>query len=254
MCFDFLVVDTLAYAGSSSQFFEEQSVQLLPHPEFPVLESDKGLEFKVKIEQVDEPKEEKRSQTESSRRAAEREHFNSAHVTDLDDTQLYRTSVANSQNGNQQDCSGGVEQHRKDFFAQAEQYADECMFMQDSNCSLPNVDLCSIVPAEDGGHGGELVQAQHSRKQAKLKPRKVSSVSEIKGRHLSEPAEGHKQSPAGLKLYHCRECGKRFTQRNRLISHQWVHTGERPFCCSICAKMFSRQDNCQRHERLHSNQ
>uniref|UniRef100_A0A4W4GBK8 C2H2-type domain-containing protein n=1 Tax=Electrophorus electricus TaxID=8005 RepID=A0A4W4GBK8_ELEEL len=87
---------------------------------------------------------------------------------------------------------------------------------------------------------------------------------------------------ARFKIYPCRECGKRFTQRNRLVSHQWVHTGskpfrceecgkgftqrtrlithkrihtgEKPYHCQLCGKMFSRQDNCLRHVRLHSGQ
>ncbi|XP_059913999.1 zinc finger and SCAN domain-containing protein 22-like [Gadus macrocephalus] len=54
------------------------------------------------------------------------------------------------------------------------------------------------------------------------------------------------------KPYKCQECGKSFTQRTRLNSHQSVHTGERPFSCQICGKLFSRQDNCVRHERFHS--
>ncbi|KAK0149666.1 Zinc finger protein 226 [Merluccius polli] len=54
------------------------------------------------------------------------------------------------------------------------------------------------------------------------------------------------------KPYKCQECGKSFTQKTRLNSHQSVHTGERPFSCQICGKLFSRQDNCVRHERFHS--
>lgn len=54
------------------------------------------------------------------------------------------------------------------------------------------------------------------------------------------------------KPYKCLECGKSFTQKTRLNSHQSVHTGERPFSCQICGKLFSRQDNCARHERFHS--
>ncbi|XP_055084498.1 zinc finger protein mnm-2 isoform X1 [Periophthalmus magnuspinnatus] len=49
----------------------------------------------------------------------------------------------------------------------------------------------------------------------------------------------------------CDQCGKTFTAKKRLMSHQSVHTGAKPFSCRTCGKMFSRQDNCVRHERSH---
>ncbi|KAJ0012301.1 hypothetical protein NQD34_013276, partial [Periophthalmus magnuspinnatus] len=48
----------------------------------------------------------------------------------------------------------------------------------------------------------------------------------------------------------CDQCGKTFTAKKRLMSHQSVHTGAKPFSCRTCGKMFSRQDNCVRHESL----
>uniref|UniRef100_A0A3B1ID21 C2H2-type domain-containing protein n=1 Tax=Astyanax mexicanus TaxID=7994 RepID=A0A3B1ID21_ASTMX len=56
------------------------------------------------------------------------------------------------------------------------------------------------------------------------------------------------------KPFRCEQCGKRFTQRTRLITHRRIHTGEKPYHCQLCGKMFSRQDNCLRHVRLHSGQ
>uniref|UniRef100_A0A3B1JBC8 C2H2-type domain-containing protein n=1 Tax=Astyanax mexicanus TaxID=7994 RepID=A0A3B1JBC8_ASTMX len=46
------------------------------------------------------------------------------------------------------------------------------------------------------------------------------------------------------KPFRCEQCGKRFTQRTRLITHRRIHTGEKPYHCQLCGKMFSRQDNC----------
>ncbi|XP_072296740.1 uncharacterized protein [Eucyclogobius newberryi] len=49
----------------------------------------------------------------------------------------------------------------------------------------------------------------------------------------------------------CDQCGKTFTAKKRLMSHQSVHTGAKPFSCRMCGKVFSRQDNCVRHEKSH---
>ncbi|KAI7809976.1 zinc finger protein 182 [Triplophysa rosa] len=66
--------------------------------------------------------------------------------------------------------------------------------------------------------------------------------------------EDHPRSHARPKPFRCEECGKGFTQKTRLITHRRVHTGEKPFRCQLCGKTFSRQDNCLRHVRLHNAQ
>jgi len=85
------------------------------------------------------------------------------------------------------------------------------------------------------------------------KPTKVVQV--VKGRRANQslPQSTHSNLLHGSqKPYKCQECGKSFTHKCRLNSHQSVHTGERPFSCQICGKRFSRQDNCTLHVRLHS--
>uniref|UniRef100_A0A3B4EYR2 C2H2-type domain-containing protein n=1 Tax=Pundamilia nyererei TaxID=303518 RepID=A0A3B4EYR2_9CICH len=52
----------------------------------------------------------------------------------------------------------------------------------------------------------------------------------------------------------CLECGKSFTQKTRLRTHQSVHTGERPFSfiCPYCGKCFERAGHLERHKRIHT--
>lgn len=52
-----------------------------------------------------------------------------------------------------------------------------------------------------------------------------------------------------LAAYRCDQCGKAFTERRRLMTHQSVHTGAKPYSCRKCGKRFSRRDNCVRHEK-----
>ncbi|KAK7944901.1 hypothetical protein WMY93_000629 [Mugilogobius chulae] len=49
--------------------------------------------------------------------------------------------------------------------------------------------------------------------------------------------------------FRCDQCGKMFTAKWRLLSHQSVHTGARPFACGKCGARFSRRDSCVRHEK-----
>ncbi|KAK1790869.1 hypothetical protein P4O66_014719, partial [Electrophorus voltai] len=278
--------DMLGYGGTflpDNQFCAEAPPPFIPCEEATrILESDEDLEFEMKIEQVEEPNDEKRKQTQSSHSAAaEQNHPGSEYRLDQRSSQLW-SSVAVTENGNQQEFgepeySGGFEQRRKDFLAQAEQYAAAHMLMEDGSCSLAfadkaNVNSSSSKPLKSNSHDGgegvsgvkETVAVQQARRAAaaappKPKPRKASHAPSVANdKRALAPSlaqllpDAREHGSARFKIYPCRECGKRFTQRNRLVSHQWVHTGERPFRCQICGKMFSRHDNCQRHERLHS--
>jgi len=54
--------------------------------------------------------------------------------------------------------------------------------------------------------------------------------------------------------FKCATCGKGFSQKSHVRTHQTVHTGVKAFTCSICDKKFSQlghlNGHVERHKRL----
>ncbi|KAJ1195381.1 hypothetical protein NDU88_004661, partial [Pleurodeles waltl] len=50
----------------------------------------------------------------------------------------------------------------------------------------------------------------------------------------------------------CTECGKSFTEKNHLLKHHRIHTGEKPYHCTKCEKSFIRKTILIRHQRIHT--
>ncbi|XP_074188694.1 zinc finger protein 57 homolog isoform X2 [Rhinolophus sinicus] len=49
----------------------------------------------------------------------------------------------------------------------------------------------------------------------------------------------------------CSQCGKSFRNPKALSYHRRMHLGERPFCCSLCDKTYCDASGLSRHRRVH---
>uniref|UniRef100_A0ABM5GM90 Zinc finger protein 783-like isoform X1 n=1 Tax=Pogona vitticeps TaxID=103695 RepID=A0ABM5GM90_9SAUR len=57
-------------------------------------------------------------------------------------------------------------------------------------------------------------------------------------------------SPEGP--YLCADCGRCFSQKERLAQHPCAHTGQRPHACHTCGKAFVHQSSLTTHYRTHT--
>ncbi|XP_012987780.1 gastrula zinc finger protein XlCGF57.1-like isoform X2 [Esox lucius] len=53
-------------------------------------------------------------------------------------------------------------------------------------------------------------------------------------------------------FHKCPDCGKDFTQANKLERHLRTHTGERPYQCSVCGMRFNQKGNLKTHFKVHT--
>ncbi|XP_078671034.1 uncharacterized protein LOC144911110 isoform X3 [Branchiostoma floridae x Branchiostoma belcheri] len=60
-----------------------------------------------------------------------------------------------------------------------------------------------------------------------------------------------KKTPAGKGAV-CPTCGMKFAYKSSLRTHQFIHSGEKPYPCTVCKKSFRQAGDLQRHLVVHT--
>uniref|UniRef100_A0A8C5Q057 C2H2-type domain-containing protein n=1 Tax=Leptobrachium leishanense TaxID=445787 RepID=A0A8C5Q057_9ANUR len=121
--------------------------------------------------------------------------------------------------------------------------ADEDLhtFREHTQTDYPMKDFNGLVALREG-HPGDIM-VNNVREQTRTEYPRTA----IKKKSKSRKVRIHTNE----KPFSCSECGKYFSQKGNLFSHQMIHTREKPFPCPMCGKRFTRKSTLLKHQRIH---
>ncbi|XP_066254701.1 zinc finger protein 25-like isoform X13 [Euwallacea similis] len=106
----------------------------------------------------------------------------------------------------------------------------------------------SVVTHQLKAHRVEILGESHRTECSFCRNRFVSIAS--LERHVQQ-VHATPKAPKG-KIHLCDYCGMGFAKKNKMVVHQRVHTGVKPYPCRYCDKCFSKSGERNCHERIHT--
>ncbi|KAG1932135.1 zinc finger protein [Pimephales promelas] len=219
---------------------QEESVPPLKEPEEEELS---GLEFEMKIEQVEELVDQTLGQVQEKQKCKGQNHCHDGN------SRLW--------------CSGKVFDHPENL-VESEQHSQsftDPYGMEDPTTTSTQSGLLAVLQNDSFG----FVDIEYDFN-LQDSHRSSPSTSESESTPFNTLPSSHSSSclpktlPQSLnagkhtepKPFRCDECGKGFPQRGRLVKHKLVHSKEKPFRCEECGKHFPQRTRLLTHKLVHS--
>ncbi len=116
-------------------------------------------------------------------------------------------------------------------------------------------DLESPTDSEGNGGQGQSVGSQYETR-TELSENPVPHVSRTRSDTSvteTDPELAPVRSPVKpVRIYHCADCGRHFSQRSGFLRHMVQHTGNKPYSCNACHKTFAYKDSLTYHLKVHA--